>query len=72
MISPCYSSIYAKNIVNLNECVAAIAFYNRKRVIHQIGDWNWNCELTLYLSNTLYIRNAWLHVRFKKKTLYIE
>ena len=44
-----------KNIVNLKECVAAIVFYNRKRVIHQIGDWNWNCELTLYLSNTFQI-----------------
>ena len=54
-MSPCYSSCYAKNIVNLKEYVAAIVFYNRKRVIHQIGDCNWNCELTQYLSNTCQI-----------------
>ena len=41
-----------KKIANLKECVAAIVLYNRRRVIHQMGGCNWNCELTRTLSNS--------------------
>ena len=51
MISPGYNSCYTKS-VNLKEYVLQLFFYNRKQVIHQMGDCNWNCELTQYLSNS--------------------
>ena len=60
-----------KNIVNLKNAWLQLFFYNWKRVIHQTGGCNWNCKLTLpfkYLSNTLYTRNSWLQVLFKKNT----
>ena len=48
--------LLCKNIVNSKECEAEIVkFYNRKRIIHQMGGYNWNCELTQYLSNTCQI-----------------
>ena len=38
-----------------NNTLLQFFFYNRKRVIHWMGNCNWNCELTQYLSNTCQI-----------------
>ena len=44
-----------KNLVHLKNAWLQLFFYDRKRVIHQMGGCNWNCELTQYLWNTCQI-----------------
>ena len=56
-----------KNIVNLNEWVAVITLYNRKRVIHRMDGCNWTCGLTQYIW-----KKSWLQVLFKRNTVPLK
>ena len=44
-----------KNLVHLKNACLQLSFYNRKRVIHQMGGCNRNHELTQYLWSTCQI-----------------